>query len=174
LNMDGGILEHVGCDHEPDPATPDEYVLELRHLAILPGHFATIRDTKMEEKKVRWNREEYLCCDGDVLELTVLVVLALDHGAAVHLAGLEHDRDHVPRRLVQQLHRDTQATAHLPPPLPRVRKEKQGRRGELETGRNEGKGGGGAARVRTRAPPGLGWAGLGGELEPVAIIHWQA
>jgi hypothetical protein len=69
----------------------------------------------MEEKKVRWIRE-YLCCEGDAVELAVPVVLALDHGAAVHLAGLELDRDHVPRRLVQQLHRDTQATAHLPPP----------------------------------------------------------
>jgi hypothetical protein len=27
----------------------------------------------------------YLCCEGDVLKLAVPVVLALDHGAEVHL-----------------------------------------------------------------------------------------
>jgi hypothetical protein len=31
----GGVLEHVGYDHEPDPAPPDEDVLQLRHLAVL-------------------------------------------------------------------------------------------------------------------------------------------
>ena len=53
-----------------------------------------------------------LCREGDVFELAVPVVLALDHGAAVDLAGLELDRDDVARRLVQQLHRDPEAAAH--------------------------------------------------------------
>ena len=56
----------------------------------------------------------YLGGEGDVVELAVPVVLALHHGAAVHLAGLELHRHHVPRRLVQQLHWDPQAPAHLP------------------------------------------------------------
>jgi hypothetical protein len=86
----GGVLEHVGYDHEPDPASSDEDVLQLGDLAVLGG-------------------------EGDVVELAVPVVLALDHGAAVHLAGLELHGHHVPRRLVQQLHWDTKAAAHLPP-----------------------------------------------------------
>lgn len=31
----GCVLEHVRYDHEPDPAAPDEDVLQLRHLAVL-------------------------------------------------------------------------------------------------------------------------------------------
>ena len=59
----------------------------------------------------------YLGGEGDVLELAVPVVLALDHGPPVHLAGLELHRHHVARRLVEQLHGDSQAPAHLPLPV---------------------------------------------------------
>lgn len=56
----------------------------------------------------------YLGGVGDVLELAVPVILALHHVAAVELAALELHRHHVPRRLVQKLHRYPQAPAHLP------------------------------------------------------------
>jgi hypothetical protein len=65
----GGILEHVGYDHEPDPATPDEDVLELRHLAILPGHFPTIRFRDI----LRWKRRR---CGGSESTFAVKVMLS--------------------------------------------------------------------------------------------------
>ena len=124
----GRVLEHVGYDHEPDPAPPDEDVLQLRHLAVLPARRGKphqiksnltggggVEQTAEEGSERRRGGKErgYLGGEGDVLDLAVPVVLALDHGAPVDLAGLELDRDHVPRRLVQQLHRDPQAAAHL-------------------------------------------------------------
>ena len=47
----------------------------------------------------------YLGSVGDALELTVPVILALDHAPSVEFTTLELDRDHVSRSLVEQLHR---------------------------------------------------------------------
>jgi len=107
---------------------------------------------------MKFNRE------GDVFELAVPIVLALDHGAAVDLAGLELDRDDVARRLVQQLHRDPEAAAHPltgwsgshaagGSPYPVV----GGREQESESWRPRG---------RRRRGEGLLWYGLGISLLP--------
>jgi hypothetical protein len=86
-------------------------VLQLRHLAVLELSIHWLNIIRLRLLRDEANQTN-LCREGDVFELAVPVVLALDHGAAVDLAGLELDRDDVARRLMQQLHRDTEAAAH--------------------------------------------------------------
>jgi hypothetical protein len=111
----------------PHSASSDEDVLKLRHLPILQIN-PKKKEGNYSGERNRWGfgsdpevaraERAYLGGEGDVLELAVPVVLALDHGPPVHLAGLELHRHHVARRLVEQLHGDSQAPAHLPLPVP--------------------------------------------------------
>ena len=59
------------------------------------------------------HRRKNLSSVGDALELAVPVVLALDHASSVKLSALQLHRHYVPRRLVKQLHRNSQTTAHF-------------------------------------------------------------
>ena len=80
---------------------------------IIIYKFKSINKEKTKKKKVGIERREgNLGSVGDALELTVPVVLALDHAASVEFSALELHRHHVPRSLVEQLHRNSQTPAH--------------------------------------------------------------
>lgn len=43
----GGVLEHVGYDHEPDPASSDEDVLQLGDLAVLYIYICAQKESRI-------------------------------------------------------------------------------------------------------------------------------
>jgi hypothetical protein len=106
----------------PHSASSDEDVLQLRNLPILQINQQKERKILREhnpwgsssDPKVARAERAYLGGEGNVLELAIPVILALDHGPPVHFAGLELHRHHMTRCLMEQLHRDPQAPAHLP------------------------------------------------------------
>ena len=50
---------------------------------------------------------------GDAFELAVPIVLALDHATTVELSALKLNRHNVTQSLVEKLHWNSQAPAHL-------------------------------------------------------------